>query len=71
MMHPTMQAGMVSDDYSLSVKREMLYFDRERNQKSLSSLSRLPYYGQGTGLSGISSMGRGAIITQVCNNDSI
>lgn len=65
-----MQAGMGSNDYSLLGTREMLYIDRERNQDFLPSLSGLSYYGKGTGLSGISSSGRG-LITQVRNNDSI
>lgn len=61
LLHPTMRAGLGNDDYSLSVNREMLYFSRKRNLDSISSLSRLSYYGQGTGLSGISSVGRGPI----------
>ncbi|KAK1388392.1 RNA-binding KH domain-containing protein PEPPER [Heracleum sosnowskyi] len=70
-LHPTMQVGMGNDDYSSSVKREMLYLDRQRNQDSISSLSGLSYSGQGTGLSGISSMGHGPIVTQVAQTMQI
>lgn len=71
MMRPTMDAGIGSNDYSLLLKREAQYVDRERNLDSKLSLSGLSYYGQETGLSGmsLSSSGRGLaggpIITQV------
>lgn len=74
MMRPTMDAGIGSNDYSLLLKREAQYIDHERNLDSKFSLAGLSYYGQDTGLSGMSSSGRGLaggpIITQVRQNDN-
>lgn len=74
MMRPTMDVGLGSNDYSLLLKREAQYIDRERNLDSKLSLSGLSYYGQDTGLSGMSSSGRGLaggpIITQVLQYDN-
>lgn len=75
MMRPTMDAGIGSNDYSLLLKREAQYIDRERNLDSKLSLSGLSYYGQDAGLSGMSSSGRGLaggpIITQVAQTMQI
>lgn len=75
MMRPTMDVGLGSNDYSLLLKREAQYIDRERNLDSKLSLSGLSYYGQDTGLSGMSSSGRGLaggpIITQVAQTMQI
>lgn len=69
MMRPTMDAGIGGNDYSLLLKREAQYIDRERNLDPKFSLAGLSYYGQDTGLPGMSSSGRGLaggpIITQV------
>ena len=66
MLNPTTQVGSDGSEFSLSVKRDALYADPERNQDPVSYLSGWPYNGQAAGLPGTSSLEVGPLNTQVC-----
>nr|XP_017246660.1 PREDICTED: RNA-binding KH domain-containing protein PEPPER-like isoform X1 [Daucus carota subsp. sativus] len=70
-LNPTTQAGSDGSEFSLSVKRDALYADLERNQDPVSSLSGWPYKGQAARLPGISSLEVGPINTQVAQTTQI
>ena len=65
-LNPTTQAGSDGSEFSLSVKRDALFADLERNQDTVPCLSGWPYNGQAAGPPGISSLEVGPINTQVC-----